>query len=383
MELNFTDEKYKKIAMESKGYSDIESSHKMSDAFMLLLKGVKEGDLSYICSKMQHYLKKGNINLTIDECYSITQGDLDSISVDKEKIEDFTGKSVGNYLLDLSYECIEEDGKHLGDNVIPNTNINTSSWISHSLYEAKAAQNLACALELDSEKAGILGLLHDYGRKYIHDFSHVTKGYEALVGEGWSEEARATITHSFINAGRCANCDPAEKGFYINEEGKPEWELDAKKDDITEVLENIKYDDYDMILNIADLMATDRGITSPYDRVQDVATRKSPDLKNRGYFLSEYINILIYVMEKVKGNESSELNNANALMDLETLNLKFKEVSEKFYTLFKSLENNSPKVTPKSIADADRERDLTRTEVGNFKEFIKKLLDKFKGKGEK
>lgn len=35
------------------------------------------------------------------------------------------------------------------------------------------------------------------------------------------------------------------------------------------------------------------------------------------------------------------------------------------------------------IAEADREIGLTTTEVGGFKGFIKNLLDKFKGKGEK
>lgn len=53
------------------------------------------------------------------------------------------------------------------------------------------------------------------------------------------------------------------------------------------------------------------------------------------------------------------------------------------YGQVQSLENNSPKVTPKSIADADKEQALTTTEVGGIKGFIKKLLDRFKGKGEK
>lgn len=41
------------------------------------------------------------------------------------------------------------------------------------------------------------------------------------------------------------------------------------------------------------------------------------------------------------------------------------------------------RVSAKDIADADREQALTTTEVGGFKGFMKKLLDKFKGKGEK
>jgi len=41
------------------------------------------------------------------------------------------------------------------------------------------------------------------------------------------------------------------------------------------------------------------------------------------------------------------------------------------------------RVSSKDIAEADREQALTTTEVGGFKGFMKKLLDKFKGIGEK
>lgn len=41
------------------------------------------------------------------------------------------------------------------------------------------------------------------------------------------------------------------------------------------------------------------------------------------------------------------------------------------------------KISAKDIAEADREQALTTTEVGGFKGFMKKLLDKFKGIGEK
>lgn len=41
------------------------------------------------------------------------------------------------------------------------------------------------------------------------------------------------------------------------------------------------------------------------------------------------------------------------------------------------------RVSAKDIADADREQALTTTEVGGFKGFMRKLMDKFKGIGEK
>lgn len=96
-------------------------------------KRCKKEDLSYLC-KNAGKTKKNNIILTEEECYKITQEQLKEVSI----LKDFS-----EYLLDLAYECIEVDGRHLGDNIIPNTSINTSSWISHSLYMAKAAENLA------------------------------------------------------------------------------------------------------------------------------------------------------------------------------------------------------------------------------------------------
>lgn len=47
------------------------------------------------------------------------------------------------------------------------------------------------------------------------------------------------------------------------------------------------------------------------------------------------------------------------------------------------LDYDKIKVTSKDLAEADKEQGLTTTEVGGFKGFIKRLLDKFKGKGEK
>lgn len=190
MELNFSNNYYKKRAMNCKGYSNAKTDKNAGEAFLLLIKGVKKEDLSYLCKKMQEKLRKNNIILTEEECYKITQEQLKEVSI----LKDFS-----EYLLDLAYECIEVDGRHLGDNIIPNTSINTSSWISHSLYMAKAAENLAKKLGMNAIKAKTLGVLHDYGRKFTHDFFHVIKGFEALCDEGWENEARATLTHSFID----------------------------------------------------------------------------------------------------------------------------------------------------------------------------------------
>lgn len=320
MKLNFSDERYKKVAMASEGYAKANTGRSVANAFVQLIKGVSSEDLSNLCKKIQRDLK-GEGKLTLEACYDITQGKIEGID---EIVQKMKGKTTKEYLLELAYECLEKDGGHLGEKTIAEGKINTSAWLSHSLYEARVAQKLAEKMGVDSEKAGVLAILHDYGRKYIHDFTHVIKGFEALTDLGWTEEARACLTHSFINAGRCANCDQAEDGFYIDEKGQPAWESEVLVDDITEVLATIRYDDYDTILNIADLMATDKCVTTPYDRVYDVATRKEPDPKNRAYFLSEFTNKLLEVMH-------SGAPRSNALMSIKDADERLKRVSNKFY----------------------------------------------------
>lgn len=320
MKLNFSDERYKNIAMASDGYAKANTGRTVADAFMMLIKDIPIDDLSNLCKKIQCSLE-GQGELTLEACYDITQGKVNGID---ELVQKMKGTTAKDYLLKLAYECLEKDGLHLGEKTIAGGKINTSAWISHSLYEVRAAQTLANKMGLNPEKAGVLAILHDYGRKYIHDFTHVIKGFETLTDLGWNEEARACLTHSFINAGRCANCDSAEEGFYIDEKGEPEWGSRIPIDDMAEVLATMRYDDYDTILNIADLMATDKGITTPYDRVQDVATRKTPDPRNRAYFLSEFTNKLLEVM-----NSSAPISNAR--MSIEEADKKFKKVSEVFY----------------------------------------------------
>ena len=324
MNLNFSNEIYKEKAKHSLGYGLIKCGKRASEAFMQLIKDVSKEDLSNLCEKIQINLS-GKIELTLETCYNITQGDISGIEELESKLN---GKTLAELILMLAYECIEdpEEGRvvHLGEKTINDGKINTSSWISHSLYEAKVAQRLAEKLEADSEKAQTMALLHDYGRKATHNFTHVISGFEMLVDIGWEAEARSSLTHSFINGGRCAHCDAAVDGFYINEKGKPAWQEGVVLDDMMEVLNCIQYDVYDEIVNVADLMATSFGITTPYDRVLDVATRKTTDIRNRVYFLSEFTNLLLKVMK-------SDQKRSNALMSIEEAEKRLKEVSDEFY----------------------------------------------------
>ena len=95
MELNFSNNYYKKRAMNCKGYSNAKTDKNAGEAFLLLIKGVKKEDLSYLCKKMQEKLRKNNIILTEEECYKITKEQLKNVS---------NLKHYNKYLLYLPYE---------------------------------------------------------------------------------------------------------------------------------------------------------------------------------------------------------------------------------------------------------------------------------------
>ena len=207
------------IEKSKSGYFETNQVHSSLDAFMLLINGVQIEDLDNLCNKLKTFYPK----LDMEEIYRVTQGDF-------EILENVNPKILKTLIYTCAMDCLKE-GKDLGNRTIADGKINTSGYISHSLYEAKLAEEFAEIFELDKDKAKTLAILHDYGRKYIHTFEHVPKGYEELVKIGWKDEAVATLTHSFLNGGRCANCDPAEEGFYIDEEGNPKWESEEFKDD--------------------------------------------------------------------------------------------------------------------------------------------------------
>ena len=300
--------------------------HSVEDAFVTLINNTEDDNLTNLCEMMHKHPKLSK--LPIGRLYVLTKISYNYIDSDTKKI-----------MLDSAYKCLE-NGMTLGNRVINAGKINSSSWFSHSLYVAEVCSNLAKMLGLNEEIARTLGLLHDIGRKYDHRFSHVTKGCELLCNMGWYNEAVACLTHSFVNGGRCSNNEPAIPGFYVDDNGNPKWEENSKLDDVSYFLDDYDYTDYDRILNIADLMATDKGIVSPYDRIQDIATRRTIDPTNRGYFLSDFTNLLIDFMKKTNSiDEDFPYVKATKDTSIEEIIGKFKLISEYFYSLYSDKTN--------------------------------------------
>lgn len=300
---------------------DEQNVHSKEDAFILLINNTEYENLSNLCEMI--YSSNDLSFASLKEVYELTQTSYSNL--------DFNTKSI---ILESAYKCIES-GKTLGDKTINDGKINTSSWFSHSLYMGKLCFDLARILCLNEEVAFTLGILHDIGRKYDHCFNHVIKGCEFLYSIGWHNEAIGCLTHSFVNGGRCSNNEASLPGFYVDENGNPKWEIGAKIDDVGYFLNHYDYTDYDRILNIADLMATDKGIVSPYDRIEDIATRRKIDPINRGYFLSDFTNLLIDFMKRTASvDEDYPYIKATKNIKIEEINEKFKIVSQYFYDFY-------------------------------------------------
>ena len=75
---------------------------------------------------------------------------------------------------------------------------NPGPWGDHSRVAADCAYKIAKAAGMDAEKAYVMGLLHDIGRKFgVFHLPHIYHGYHYMMELGYEEVARTCLTHSF------------------------------------------------------------------------------------------------------------------------------------------------------------------------------------------
>lgn len=139
---------------------------------------------------------------------------------------------------------------------------NPGPWGKHSRTAAHCAQKIAIhCVGLDSDKAYILGLLHDIGRRFgVRHLGHVSDGYRYMMSLGFDEAARICLTHSFNNH------NVAE---YI---GKFDT-LPEEYQLICEELANIQFDDYDRLIQLCDALAGNGCVLDIEERMMDVKVR--------------------------------------------------------------------------------------------------------------
>lgn len=152
-----------------------------------------------------------------------------------------------------------EQAKALLDDALK---LNPGPWGKHSLCCAHCAEKIALACEnLDAEKAYILGLLHDIGRRFgVRHLGHVSDGYTYMKSLDFDEVARVCLSHSFNNK---------KVSEYIGEFDVSDEELKL----INEELEKMEYDDYDRLIQLCDCLAGADGVLDIEERMSDVEKR--------------------------------------------------------------------------------------------------------------
>lgn len=139
---------------------------------------------------------------------------------------------------------------------------NPGPWGDHSRVVAHCAEKIADACDgLDAERAYVLGLLHDIGRKFgARHLGHVSDGYTYMMSLGYDEAARICLTHSFHNA--------STKG-YIGNFDTSEEELEL----IHAALAKVVLDDYDRLIQLCDSLSGSEGVLDIEERMSDVKRR--------------------------------------------------------------------------------------------------------------
>lgn len=121
--------------------------------------------------------------------------------------------------------------------------LNPGPWINHCKNVARAAETIAKACKLDQDKAYVLGLLHDIGRRNgPSGVKHNIDGYRYMLWKNWDEVANVCLTHSYPT-----------KNIY-QDISMMDISLDDQKE-IEQFISNHDYNDYDKLIILCDCLA--------------------------------------------------------------------------------------------------------------------------------
>ena len=139
--------------------------------------------------------------------------------------------------------------------------LNPGPWGDHSRTAAHCAEKIATYAGMDPEKAYVLGLMHDIGRRFgKRHLGHVSDGYSYMMSLGFTDAARICLTHSF-NGKRMEE--------YIGRVDTSEEETKL----IREKLQEAEFDDYDLLIQLCDAISGAEGVMDIIDRMSDVKRR--------------------------------------------------------------------------------------------------------------
>lgn len=157
-----------------------------------------------------------------------------------------------------------------------------NKWISHSICVGDTASVIAEKLNLDKEKARVLGYIHDIGKRFGSFPLHDLNGYNYIKELGYSDEyANICLTHSYLN------------NDYLCTAGELPENIPFR----TQFIKNHEYTIYEKIINLCDLMCTNVVITVD-KRLIDIILRRGVTESTQYhikevYKLKEYIDSLL------------------------------------------------------------------------------------------
>lgn len=138
---------------------------------------------------------------------------------------------------------------------------NPGPWGDHCRTAANCAEKIAAAVGLDPDKAFVLGLLHDIGRRYgKRHLGHVSDGYTYMMELGYDEVARICMSHSFN--------DQSLASYVGHRDTTPKETALIERE-----LATMVYDDYDRLIQLCDSLADAAGVVDIEERMADVKHR--------------------------------------------------------------------------------------------------------------
>jgi len=139
---------------------------------------------------------------------------------------------------------------------------NPGPWEQHSISVANNAQLIAAHVpHMDSEKAYVMGLMHDIGRRAgVTGIRHIFDGYDYMMRLCEPEIARICLTHSF---------PVKDVRTFFGRYDCTQEQLDF----LNEYLNRHEFDDYDILIQLCDAISLPNGACIMEKRLIDVALR--------------------------------------------------------------------------------------------------------------
>ena len=139
--------------------------------------------------------------------------------------------------------------------------MNPGPWEQHSLSVAENARRIAARAGLDPERAYVFGLMHDIGRRAgVSGIRHIFDGADYMRSLNEPEIARICLTHSF---------PLPDAGSFI---GKYDC-TDEQLAFLRAYLQSIRFDPYDLLIQLCDAISLPNGACIMEKRLVDVALR--------------------------------------------------------------------------------------------------------------